>query len=187
MLQIIWTYFLRWNFQFLIKLLTQHCIRGCIQKFPGWLLERELQIIQLSATRCSCIILWVSLVSFASINLCVASQRVFIVVISLSTQSGNVWIHPRILRLIGNAHIFSNLCCEPDSWQRSQQFSPHISISIAIHVFQIHYKFNTCANSMEFIERNNSHIVKANDIYPVVKFKVKLEHNYKVKVVPVLN
>jgi hypothetical protein len=38
-------------------------------------------MIQLSATRCSCIaILWVSLVSFATIILCVASQRVFIVV-----------------------------------------------------------------------------------------------------------
>jgi hypothetical protein len=46
----------------------------------GWL-ERELQMIHLSATGCSCIIiLWVSLVSFAAITLCVASQRVFIVV-----------------------------------------------------------------------------------------------------------
>jgi hypothetical protein len=44
-------------------------------------LERELQMVQLSATRCSCIaILCVSLVSFAAITLCVASQRVFIVV-----------------------------------------------------------------------------------------------------------
>jgi hypothetical protein len=35
-------------------------------------------------------------VSFAAIILCVASQRVFIVVvISLSTQSGNFWIYPR--------------------------------------------------------------------------------------------
>jgi len=42
-------------------------------------LERELQMVQLSATRCSCIaILGVSLVSFAAITLCVASQRVFI-------------------------------------------------------------------------------------------------------------
>jgi hypothetical protein len=38
---------------------------------------RELQMVQLSATRCSCIaILSVSLVSFAAITLCVASQRV---------------------------------------------------------------------------------------------------------------
>jgi hypothetical protein len=35
-------------------------------------------------------------VSFAAIILCVASQRVFyVVVISLSTHSGNFWIHPR--------------------------------------------------------------------------------------------
>jgi hypothetical protein len=42
-------------------------------------------------------------VSFAAITLCVASQRVFVVVvvvvvfISLSTQSGNFWIYPRIV------------------------------------------------------------------------------------------
>jgi hypothetical protein len=42
-------------------------------------LERELQMVQLSATKCSCIpILWVSLVSFAATALFVASQRVFI-------------------------------------------------------------------------------------------------------------
>jgi hypothetical protein len=39
-------------------------------------------MIQLSTTRCSCIaILSVSLVSFAAITLCVASQRVFIIVV----------------------------------------------------------------------------------------------------------
>jgi hypothetical protein len=38
-------------------------------------------MIQLSATRCSCVaILLVSLVSFAAITLCVASQRVFVAV-----------------------------------------------------------------------------------------------------------
>jgi hypothetical protein len=58
-------------------------------------LERELQMVQLSATMCSFItILWVSIVSFVAITVCVASQRKFIVVlISLSTQSGNFWIH----------------------------------------------------------------------------------------------
>jgi hypothetical protein len=61
-------------------------------------LERELQMIQLSATRCSCIAtLWVSLVSFAAITFCVPTQWVFIVFISLSTQSGNFWIRPRII------------------------------------------------------------------------------------------
>jgi hypothetical protein len=37
-------------------------------------------------------------VSFAAINLCVVSQRVcflLLLFISLSTQSGNFWIHPR--------------------------------------------------------------------------------------------
>jgi hypothetical protein len=36
-------------------------------------------------------------VSFVAATLCIASHRVFIVVsvISLSTQSGNFWIHPR--------------------------------------------------------------------------------------------
>jgi hypothetical protein len=28
---------------------------GCIQKFPDWPLELELQMLQLSATRCKCI------------------------------------------------------------------------------------------------------------------------------------
>jgi hypothetical protein len=38
-------------------------------------------MVQLSATKCSCIaILWVSVVSLAAINLCIASQRMFIVV-----------------------------------------------------------------------------------------------------------
>jgi hypothetical protein len=60
-------------------------------------------MVQLSATRCRFIaILWVSLVSFAAITLRVASQGVFFVAvivvlfISLSTQSGNFWTHPRI-------------------------------------------------------------------------------------------
>jgi hypothetical protein len=70
------------------------------RSFRTGLLERELQMVELSATRCSCIAtLWVSLVSFAAINICVASQRVFIVVVVyfVTTQSGNFWIHPLIL------------------------------------------------------------------------------------------
>jgi hypothetical protein len=48
---------------------------GVFKSFRTGRLERQLQMVQLSATRCSCIaILWVSLVSFAS-------QRVFIVVV----------------------------------------------------------------------------------------------------------
>jgi hypothetical protein len=54
----------------------------CVSKsFRTGRLERELQMVQISATRCSCIaILWVSSVNFAAIMLCVASQRVFVVV-----------------------------------------------------------------------------------------------------------
>jgi hypothetical protein len=61
-------------------------------------LDGELQMVQLSATKCSCIaILWANLVSFAAITLCVASQKVFIVVVYfVMTQSGNFWIHPRM-------------------------------------------------------------------------------------------
>jgi hypothetical protein len=54
---------------------------GVSKSFRTGRLEQELQMIQLSATRCSCItILWVSLVSFAAITLSVVFQRVFIVV-----------------------------------------------------------------------------------------------------------
>jgi len=54
-----------------------------------------MQLVQLSATRCSYItILSVSLVSFTAITLCVPSQRVLLMLL-LSTQSGNFWIHPR--------------------------------------------------------------------------------------------
>jgi hypothetical protein len=50
---------------------------GVSKSFRTGSLERELQMVQLSATKCSCItILWVSLVSFAAITLCFAPQRV---------------------------------------------------------------------------------------------------------------
>jgi hypothetical protein len=75
---------------------------GVSKSFRTGRLARELKIVQLSATMCSCIaILWVSLVGFAAITLCVASERVFIVVsicISLLTQSGNFWLHSSISR-----------------------------------------------------------------------------------------
>jgi hypothetical protein len=55
--------------------------KGVSKTFRTGCLERELYMVQLSATRCSCIaILWVSLMSFAAITLCLDSQRVFIVV-----------------------------------------------------------------------------------------------------------
>jgi hypothetical protein len=55
-------------------------------------------MVQLCPIICSCIaILLVSLVSFAAITLCVATQRVFIIVYF---QSGNFWIHHRVYMYI---------------------------------------------------------------------------------------
>jgi hypothetical protein len=54
---------------------------GVPKSFRTGSLEHELQMVELFATRCNYIaILWVSLVSFAAITLCIASQRVIIVV-----------------------------------------------------------------------------------------------------------
>jgi hypothetical protein len=71
---------------------------GVTKSFRTGSLERKLQILHLSATRCSCItILWVSLASFAAISLYIASQRMFIVVsVYFVIESGNFWIHPRL-------------------------------------------------------------------------------------------
>jgi hypothetical protein len=60
---------------------TMDKYEGVSKSFRTGRLERELQMVQLSATTCGCIvILCVSLVSFAAITLCVASQRVFVAV-----------------------------------------------------------------------------------------------------------
>jgi hypothetical protein len=69
---------------------------GVTKSFRTGRLERELQMVELSATRCSYIaILWASLVSFAVITLCVASQQCLLLlsVYFVMTQSGNFWIH----------------------------------------------------------------------------------------------
>jgi len=74
-------------------------LRGLIQNFRTGRLDLELQMVHLSAVRCSCIaILWVSLVSFAAVTLCVASQRVYNVVSVhfLIDSVRKIWIHPRI-------------------------------------------------------------------------------------------
>jgi hypothetical protein len=77
-------------------------------------LERELQMVQLSATGCSCIaILWVSLVSFAAITLCVASQRVFIVVVVVVVVVVYFVIDSirKILDIPSYKHSLSDLFC----------------------------------------------------------------------------
>jgi hypothetical protein len=51
-------------------------------------------------------------VSFAAITLCVASQRVFFVVIYfVMTQSGNFWIHTRIKYIITSTKLFKIRSC----------------------------------------------------------------------------
>jgi hypothetical protein len=90
---------------------THAFYEGVSKSFRTGRLERELQMVPLAATRCSCIaILWVSIVSFAAITLCVASQWVFIVVsvYFVMTQSGNFWIHPRII-----VHPTTHSCSRP--------------------------------------------------------------------------
>jgi hypothetical protein len=63
-----------------------HEVQGCVKKSWTGHLEQELQMVQLSATRCICVtILLASLMSFVAITLCVASQWVLIVLISLLT------------------------------------------------------------------------------------------------------
>jgi hypothetical protein len=87
------TGYLCWPLSVVCSVLNIH--EGVSKSFRTGRLARELQMVQPSATKCICIAtLWISLVSFAAITLCVASQRMFIV-ISLSTQSGNFWIHFR--------------------------------------------------------------------------------------------
>jgi hypothetical protein len=54
----------------------RHKYEGVSKSFRTGRLERELQIVQLSATRCSCVsILWVTLVSFTAITYCLLGYR----------------------------------------------------------------------------------------------------------------
>jgi hypothetical protein len=78
-------------------------------------LKRELQMVQLFATKCNCIaILWVSLVSFAATTLCVASQRVFIIVVCFvidSVRKFLIWwwvvsFTPRPLYASNKRHLY---------------------------------------------------------------------------------
>jgi hypothetical protein len=65
---------------------------GVSKSFRTERLERELQVAQLSATKCSCIaILWVSVVSFEAITLCVASRVFIIIIIIIINFVMTVW------------------------------------------------------------------------------------------------
>jgi hypothetical protein len=74
---------------------------GVTKSFCTGRLERELRMVQLSATTCSCVaILWVSLVSFTAITLCVASQQVFI----------SLWLSPETFGYILVDSNYLSLC-----------------------------------------------------------------------------
>jgi hypothetical protein len=79
-----WLYAMEWKWQnnlFVGKVETCTDTREYPKSFRTCHLKREQKMVQLCAPRCSCItILWVTLVSFAAITLCAASQRGFVVV-----------------------------------------------------------------------------------------------------------
>jgi hypothetical protein len=93
-----------------ILALTHSIYEGVSNSFRTYRLERELQGIQLSATRCSCIaVLWVSLVNFAAITLCVASQWVFLVLVVY-------FVINSVRKLLGTPpYVFDALSSEPKS------------------------------------------------------------------------
>jgi len=91
----------------------QPLYEGVSKSFRTACLQRELQMVQLSATRCNRIaILWVSLVSFAAITLYVASQRVSVVVYFVIGSVRKLFVTPSyalccvVLRPRGNIGFF---------------------------------------------------------------------------------
>jgi hypothetical protein len=50
-------------------------------------------------------------VSFAAITLCVASQRMFVVVYFVTTQSGKFWIHPRTRQAVDTSRSVDPITC----------------------------------------------------------------------------
>jgi hypothetical protein len=109
-------------------------VRGCVQKFPDWPPGAR------AVTRCSCIpILWLSLVSFATMTLFVASQRVFIVV-------SVYFIINSIRKLLDTP---SYICC----WNsvmltllaqkyRSSEISPHQCVNVDGSL--VYFESDTC-------------------------------------------
>jgi hypothetical protein len=126
-----WIIWLHKNAVSVIEVISKNFRTGC--------LERELQIVQLSATRCSCIaILWASLVSFATMTLCVASQRVFIIVAHFVIDSVRKLLvtpsyvnPPKLLPGLTKvllpdsaplSSVWNSSCPYPLSWSKSHRF-----------------------------------------------------------------
>jgi hypothetical protein len=79
---------------------STHTREGVSKSFRTGRLKRELQMVQLSAARCSIAVLWVNVVSFAAITICVGSQRVFIVAVYFVIDSVR-----KILDILSCFHI----------------------------------------------------------------------------------
>jgi hypothetical protein len=98
---------------------------GVSKSFRTGRLERELQTVQLSATRCSFIaILWVSLVGFAAITLCVAPQLVFIVVVYFVIDSVRKLLDIPSYMHMAHLIIHADVWCPKHggSWFEAQEF-----------------------------------------------------------------
>jgi len=107
------------SFKSIKKILVMY--KGVTKSFRTGRLEQELQTVHLFVTRCSCIaILWVSLVSFTAITLCVDPQRAFVVAVVyfvidsvrklLDTPSYNVGIICYIMPWLTGMACIQTLC-----------------------------------------------------------------------------
>jgi hypothetical protein len=96
-----------------------HLIRRCIQKFPDWppgarsangtALFHQVQLYRPFVSQSN---------EFCCYNpLCCFSTRLLLLFISLSTQSGNFWIHPLIDRVIKTRRMkwAGHMACMEDS------------------------------------------------------------------------
>jgi hypothetical protein len=64
------------------NIFVKYVYEGVSKRFWTGRIEQELQMVQLSVTRCSCTAIFsVRLVSFATTTFCVASELVFIIIV----------------------------------------------------------------------------------------------------------
>jgi hypothetical protein len=142
--------------------------KGVFKSYRTGHLERELQMVQFSATRCSFIaILWVSLVRFATVTLCVASQRVSVVVVVVVVyfvidSVRKFWMHTRIC-----------VCVCVCVWDRERDMFLY-QISQAWLQWFINYLRQT---------ESNTHIPRGRHVVPqstkIIFFEDLLSHNFR--------
>jgi hypothetical protein len=131
-------------------------------------------------------------VNFAAITLCVASQRVFVVVVIyfVTTQSGNFWIHSRIIgSSVSTAYILTELESNSYSYfiinyllypQSSAEFKSEWSFTAISSYIIVAWCLIKHRNNFAFIKCSCPRITYIS--YTRIKVEVS-----KGKVVPVLN